>query len=144
MLVFGSLIIGACSSPPDQSGASSGGEDSLEHRPSATGEADTTGTPASFTEAQWRKLDHALQLLFRQGPGNPFFSYQVREREAGQKTYGVLLRTSDPKALSETDLPLGTPSSKIVTARLTLEEIRRATQLEAVVSISNPAEARPN
>ena len=137
-------MLAACSSPPDRGSAASGGGDSLEHRPSAGDAADSTGAPAALTEAQWQKLDHALQLLFREGPGNPFFSYQVHEREGGETTYGVLLRTSDPKALAEADLPLGTPSSKIVTARLTLEEIRRATQLEAVVSISNPSEARPN
>lgn len=106
--------------------------------------ADSTGIPASFTETQWQKLDHALRLLYQKGPNNPFFTYQVHGREGGKKAYEVLLRTSDPEALSQSDLPLGRPSSRIVTARLTLEEIRRATQLKAVTSVSNPSEAKSN
>lgn len=95
----------------------------------------------SLSRAEWKKLDHALTLLLREGPDNPFFNYQTRTREDGSTTYGVLIRTSDPAALSESDLPFGNVSSKITTGQLTIDEIRRAAQLTSVVSISNPSEA---
>jgi hypothetical protein len=95
----------------------------------------------SLSSAERQKLDHALILLLREGADNPFFSYQVRIREDGSKAYGVLIRTSDPEALTTSDLPLGTVSSEITTGQLSIKEIRRATKLESVVSISNPSEA---
>lgn len=95
----------------------------------------------SLSRAEWKKLDHALTLLLRDGPDNPFFNYQTRTREDGSTVYGVLIRTSDPAALSESDLPLGTVSSEITTGQFTVNEIRQAAQLTSVVSISNPSEA---
>lgn len=143
VMLLGILIGTACSSTPDRKGASSD-TDSLTQQPNTTNAADTVDTPASFTEMQWGKLDHALKLLFREGPDNPFFTYQISTREDGERAYGVLLRASNPEALAEANLPLGNPSGEIVTGRLTLEEIRRATRLDAVVSISNPSEATSN
>ncbi|PSQ96228.1 MAG: hypothetical protein BRD55_07165 [Bacteroidetes bacterium SW_9_63_38] len=114
--------------------------------PACSGTSDRSGTTSSsastldLSESERQKLDHALTLLLTEGPENPFFDYQTRQRD-GETTYGVLIRTSDPEALRETALPLGSPSSNILTAHLTISEIQQAAQIDAVVSISNPTEA---
>lgn len=135
------LVVTACSGPPDQeSSGSAGGSGEAAGTSKAETPPASISRVDSLSESQWEKLDHAMRLLLREGPNNPFFTYQTRPRE-GDTTYAVLIRTSDPGALAQEDLPLGEPSGSIVTARLTAEEIRRAARLEPVVSISNPSEA---
>ena len=95
----------------------------------------------SLSSVERQKLDHALTLLLREGPDNPFFSYQIRHRSDSVETYSVLIRSSDPSALANSSLSLGDGSSKIVTGHLTIEEIRRAAELGSVVSIANPSDA---
>jgi hypothetical protein len=112
---------------------------------SASGQDSTRTTGQNgkedLPEESWKKLDHALKLLLREGPENPFFDYQTRDRD-GETAYGVLIRTSDPETLKESDLPFGSPSSEILTARLTIPEIKQAARLGSIVSISNPSEAQ--
>ena len=112
---------------------------------SASGQDSTRTTGQNgkedLPEEAWKKLDHALKLLLREGPENPFFDYQTRDRD-GETAYGVLIRTSDPEALKKSDLPFGSPSSEILTARLTIPEIKQAARLGSIVSISNPSEAQ--
>ena len=152
LTVMGVLAIGglelSCSGSSSQVDSQENAADSIQVMSSDSAQTDTVvsikDTPASdsLSQDEWQKLDHALKLLLRNGPGNPFFTYQRRTRDDGGTAYGVLIRTPDPSALAESSLPLGSPSSEIVTAQLTTEEIRRAVQLEAVVSVSNPSEAK--
>lgn len=130
----------------------------------AEGEGKTSAVD-SLSERGQGKLDHALMLLLRKGPENPFFSYQAHPREDGTVAYGVLIRTTDPSALRSAGLPVGAvpngiapdsavpdgeaarPNSRdaqVVTARLTTGEIREAAGLEEVLSIANPSEAKPH
>jgi len=93
------------------------------------------------------KLDPALRLLLTDGPDNPFYSYESRQREGGDREYGVLIRTTAPDSLAEAGISLGPIPDEpgpvaIVTARLTTEEIRRAAALDIVESISNSSEVR--
>jgi hypothetical protein len=163
-LAAGALMC-SCRGAPDQDGG--GGSAEGQAQTSAV-DSPSTGTNSlpkdSLSEEGWQKLDHALRLLLRKGPDNPFFSYQTHRRDNGTVAYGVLIRTTDPPALSAAGLPVGavperegTPkrekapereearpnsgAAQVVTVRLTPEEIRRAARMGAVVSISNPAEA---
>jgi hypothetical protein len=100
-----------------------------------------------LTPALRDKLEPALRLLFRDGPDNPFYSYESRQRQSGDREYAVLVRTTAPDSFAEAGFTLGaipdTPGSvAIVTARLTPEEIRRAATLDIVKGISNPSEAQ--
>ena len=133
-LAIGLGLLFACSGPPD------GEETASTADTTAGGQSSGVEAPDSLSEAEWQKLDHALKLLLQEGPDNPLFTYQTGTREE-RAVYGVLIRTSDPEALTESELPLGKPTSEVITARLTCEEIRKATRLKAIVSISNPSEA---
>lgn len=103
--------------------------------------AGAAAVPDSLTGTHRPKLDHALTLLLREGPDNLFFDYQMRTRGDSVATYGVLVRTDAPTALAESALALGDGESTIVTAFLTVDEIRRAARLESVTSIANPSRA---
>jgi hypothetical protein len=100
-----------------------------------------------LTPALRDKLEPALRLLLRDGPDNPFYSYESRQRQSGGREYDVLVRTTAPDSFAEASFSLGaipdTPGAvAIVTARLTPEEIRRAATLDIVTGISNPSEAQ--
>lgn len=132
-LVALGILGGACSGP-----SRSAAEESR-----ADSSTDSTGAAAAdtLTSIQRQKLDHALMLLLREGSDNPVFDYQVRSRGDSVATYGVLIRANDPAALAASALALGDGESTIVTAFLTVKEIRRAARLEAVTSIANPSRA---
>ena len=126
-------------------GSRSAGTDSLsEVSPSAD----------SLSEQVRQKLDPALKLLLREGPENPFYSYQASVREGQAVAYSVLIRTRDPSALRSAGLLASTVSegearpdssaAQVVSTRLTTGEIRQAARLKSVLSISNPAEAEPH
>jgi hypothetical protein len=66
---------------------------------------------------------------------------QTTTRGDGAVAYHLLVRTDDPEALRKADLSIGSVSGKVVTARWTVEEIRRAAQLEEVRLIEPAGEA---
>lgn len=150
----------SCNDAPDQDGGSGDSEGAAETSAVEASPASDDSLPEptppkdSLSEANRQKLDQALMLLLRRGPENPFFSYQARAREDGTVAYGVLIRTSDPSALRSAGLPVGpVPDGEadrsgdtvhVVTARLAPSEIRRAVQLETVLSVSNPSETEPH
>lgn len=174
LLAIGALTV-ACRDAPNQDGASGATEGHAEtlavDSPSMGDDSLSKATLAedslskgslsedSLSGEDRKKLDHALRLLLREGPENPFFSYQAHRREDGTVAYGVLIRTTDPSALRPAGLPVGAApdvavpdgrgqpdsnAAQVVTTRLTTGEIRLASRLEAVVSISNPSEAKPH
>ncbi len=88
-------------------------------------------------------LDPALQRLLR-GEARGMDRYRTSTRDDGTTVYSVLLRSNNPEALRDAGLPLNSVQGDIVTARLSLEQLRTAARLEAVQRIENPTEASPN
>lgn len=69
--------------------------------------------------------------------------YSASERDDGTTVYSVILRSDQPAALREAGLPVNSIQGEIVTARLSIEQIRKAARLEAVRKIENPAQTGP-
>jgi len=150
----------SCNDAPDQDGGNKASESAAETSAVEASPASDDSLPEptppkdSLSEANRQKLDQALRLLLRKGPENPFFSYRARAREDGTVAYGVLIRTSAPSALRSAGLPVGPAPEReadrsgdtahVITARLTPGEIRRAVQLETVLSVSNSSKAEPH
>jgi lipopolysaccharide export LptBFGC system permease protein LptF len=96
---------------------------------------------APLSQAESEKLDRALQRLVT-GQSLSRDSYTISTRD-GDTVYSVLIRTDDPERLSQSNVPIGTVNGNIVTARLTIDQIREAASLPFVRSIANPERARP-
>lgn len=100
-------------------------------------------SPGALTRDEERKLDPALRALVR-GEAGGLFEYDVHEGPGGARVYGVVIRTTDPEALRRAGLPLQSVHGEVATARLTVDALRRAARLPAVVSIENPRLHRPD
>lgn len=96
---------------------------------------------SELSQSEQQKLDPALQRLIA-GEPLPIDRYATSSR--GDTTvYSVLITTNDVEQLRAADLPVGSVTGDVVTARLTVDEIRRATSLSSVRSIENPSRAQP-
>lgn len=95
-----------------------------------------------LTDAQMNKLDPALQRLV-EGEPRGMDRYSTSERDDGTTVYGVILRSDDPASLQDAGLPVNSVQGDIVTARLTIDQIRRAARLDAVRRIENPTQTGP-
>jgi hypothetical protein len=100
------------------------------------------GSSQSLTDSQLQKLDPALQRLV-QGESHGMDRYSTSKREDGKTAYSVILRSNEPEALRKAGLPLNSVQGDIITARLTIAQIRKAARLEAVRKIENPTQTRP-
>lgn len=96
----------------------------------------------ALTSAQRQKLDPALQRLLR-GGARSIDRYETHERTDGATVYSVILRSDRPEALRDAGLPLNSVRDDIITARLTINQLKEAARLEAVRSIENPKQTYP-
>jgi hypothetical protein len=96
---------------------------------------------APLSDAEHAKLGPVLQKVMAD-PSRATPAAAQAQRD-GQTVYLVLIRTSQPSALRDSGLPIGSVSGRIVTARLTLAQIREAVQLDAVEVIRLSGEAEP-
>lgn len=101
-----------------------------------------TNSESALTDSQREKLDPALQRLVE--GGDPTMDrYSTSESDDGTTVYSVILRSDDPSALREAGLPINSVRGDIVTARLTVSQIREAARLDAVRRIENPSQMSP-
>ena len=98
-----------------------------------------TAEHATLTDVEKQKLDPCLQSLVQGTPRCK--QYDTYTREDGTLLYGVIIRSDDADALRDAGLTLGSVLGSIITARLTVEDIRKAAGLEAVRAIENPGTA---
>ncbi|WP_022834611.1 hypothetical protein [Salisaeta longa] len=98
---------------------------------------------SSLTAAERAKLSPALQAIVQgQVPQRPGVA-PVATRPDGTPVYAVIVRTTDPVALRNSDLAWNTVRGRIATARFTPDEIRQAVRLPAVESIELSGTASP-
>jgi len=88
-----------------------------------------------------QKLDPALQRLVR-GESRGMDRYSTFERDE-VTVYSVILRSNNPEALRKADLPLNSVQGDVITARLSIAQLRTAARLDAVRRIENPTETTP-
>lgn len=98
---------------------------------------------SSLTEEQMDKLTPPLQRVVRgekvQSPMGP----PTATTSDGTTVYLVILRTDDADAVREAGIPLNSVQGSRATARLTVEQIRRAAALESVSRIEPSGRSQP-
>ena len=92
------------------------------------------GPGTSLTREEMAKLDPGLQQLFAQSPPTDT-SYDVSVRANGVKEYGVIVRSSSPQDLRDAGLQVGSVFGDVITARVSLEELRRIVSLPTVRAV---------
>ena len=107
----------------------------------STGLGGCSNSQHALTEPQMQKLDPALQRLVR-GESRGMDRYSTFERDE-VTVYSVILRSNNPEALRKADLPLNSVQGDVITARLSITQLRTAARLDAVRRIENPTETTP-
>lgn len=97
------------------------------------------GSKQSLTDQQLGKLDPALRSLLQEGDSGRRLSSTTRSD--GTVAYAVFIRATDAEQVREAGIPVNSTSGKILTARLSTKEIRKAARLDAVTSIERSGEA---
>ena len=92
---------------------------------------------SNLSADQMAKLDAPLQGLVR---GDGQLSHLLTEVQSadGEARYAVILRVTDAAAVQSSGLPIGSTAGMIMTARLTVSEIRRAAGMAAIVAVETP------
>ena len=92
------------------------------------------GSEAALTDKEKNTLDRSLQSLMRVDT-SVAEEGRVATTEEGKGIYAVFIHVRDREAFSEERIPINSWSGSIGTARLTIEQIRQAAQMEAAESI---------
>jgi hypothetical protein len=92
-----------------------------------------SGRAGGLTEAEMSKLGATLQRIVRGEEGGE--EEKAGTTADGRAVYPVIVRAADPEAVRASALPVGSWSGDVATARLTVEQIRRAARMQAVASI---------
>lgn len=69
--------------------------------------------------------------------------YSTSMRDDGVTVYSVILRSNTPEVLRDAGLPLNSVQGDVITARLSITQLRTAARLDAVRRIENPTETTP-
>lgn len=97
----------------------------------------------ALTEKEKRTLDQKLQRVV-QGDTSAAEQERIGTTKRGEGIYAVFIRVSDPEAFRESSIPVNSWSGSIATARLTVEQLRRAARMEVVESIRLGGRAHPH
>jgi hypothetical protein len=95
-----------------------------------------------LTSAEKSKLDPSLQKLLETGEGDPDH-YDVHTRSDGTRVYGVIIRSQNVDALRKAGIKIGSIFGDVVTAQITVKEIRKIADIPSVRSISNSSKNYP-
>jgi hypothetical protein len=101
-----------------------------------------TGNRSSLTDEQMSKLTPPLQQVVRGETTQPPPDLPMETTSDGTTLYLVLLRVDDAAAVRAAGIPLNSVHGSMATARLTVEQIRRAVTLESVSRIEHSGRTR--
>jgi hypothetical protein len=90
----------------------------------------------SLSKAEKEKLDPFLRLLVLDEEIDED-KYSIYQQEDGTILYGVLIQTTDVEEINKTGIQINSENGNIITAKLTLQDIRRLVTLKSVVFINN-------
>jgi hypothetical protein len=93
-----------------------------------------------LTREEKDKLDLPLQKLVSGETINENM-YNIYIAADGTKRYGIIIRSSDPEAIRQAGVEINSVYDDIITAKLTLNEIRKITALPAVITIQNTSKS---
>ena len=95
----------------------------------------------ALSDTEKAKLSPVLQQVVS---GNAAASEATPLQRAGKPVFLVFIRTNDPDALQAEGLSIGSISGQVVTARLTVDQLRQATRLKSVKEIQLGGQADPH
>jgi hypothetical protein len=88
----------------------------------------------SLSQEEMAKLDPGLRQLYSPTPPGDA-SYDVSVRANGVKEYGVIIRSTSPQDLRDAGINPGSIFGDVITARVSLEELRRVVALPTVRAV---------
>jgi hypothetical protein len=94
----------------------------------------------NLTKEEKSKLDPSLQRLL-QDSDVPDSQYNVIVKEDGSKIYGVIIRSNNPQELENAGIFINSIQGDIITAKLTLTEIRKVAALQSVSAVENSSKS---
>jgi len=97
---------------------------------------------ANLSKEEKSKLDPSLQRLL-QDPELADKQYNVIVKEDGSKVYGVIIRSNNPQELENARIFINSIQGDIITAKLTLTEIRKVAALQSVSAVENSTKSYP-
>ncbi|HAL55044.1 MAG TPA: hypothetical protein DCP63_00850, partial [Bacteroidetes bacterium] len=100
-------------------------------------------TTLKLTDAEKARLDPALQGLFEAGDTDSS-RFDVSNRSDGSKEYGVIIRTANADEIRIAGVVVESVMGDVVTARVTLIELKKILALPSVRSIQNSAKNYPH
>jgi hypothetical protein len=96
----------------------------------------------TLTEAEKAKLDPALQKLLMEENISES-DYDVSIRPDSTKEYGVIIRSSNVEDLRSVGIQVGSVVGDFITARVTVNELRRIVPLPTVHAVHNSTKNFP-
>ena len=94
------------------------------------------------TDREMAKLDPPLQRLVT-GENVAESEYDVSDRSSGEKEYGVIIRSSNPEELKTAGIPINAVMGDVITARLTISELKKALTIPSVRALQNSSKNYP-
>ena len=91
-----------------------------------------------------QKLDPVLQQLIKNPEEAPTNALNVNRNAEGHSRYDVILYGSDADSLRKAGIPIQSVIDTIMTAQLTIEQIRKAASLSSVRSVRHAKKSYPN
>jgi hypothetical protein len=95
-----------------------------------------------LTEMERQKLDSQLTMLLR-GDDAADSNLDVGLRKDGSKEYGVIIRSKDVEEVKKAGIQIGSAFSDVITARVTIPELRKILGLASVRAVQASSKNRP-
>ena len=96
-----------------------------------------------LTEAERQKLDPQLTMLLR-GDAVADSDLDVGPRTDGSKEYAVIIRSKNAEEIKQAGIQIGSAFSDVITARVTISELRKIVGLASVRAIQASSKNRPH
>ncbi len=96
----------------------------------------------ALTDREMAKLDPPLQRLIV-GEAVVEGDFDVSNRPGGEKEYGVIIRSSNPEELKSAGIPINTVMGDVITARLTISELKKVLTIPSVRALQNRSKNYP-
>ena len=93
-----------------------------------------------LTDMERQKLDTQLSMILRGDAAES--DVDVGLREDGSKEYGVIIRSKNVEEIKQAGIRIGSAFSDVITARVTIPELRKLLSLPSVRSVQASSKNR--
>ena len=95
-----------------------------------------------LTETERQKLDPALMMLLS-GDRISDSDYYAGTRSDGTKEFAVIIRSKNADELKNVGIQIGSAFDDVITARVTIQELRKILSLQSVRAVQASSKNRP-